>query len=79
VKNRTVSDGTPDALSPGMRGYITEKDFEECEAEFPGICDFYRRMRPKAGTFLELMFAYLHHTVENDDTSCGTAIAAVAA
>jgi hypothetical protein len=42
----------------GMRGYITEKDFEACEREFPGIVSFYRALSVKPRTFLELVYVY---------------------
>jgi hypothetical protein len=41
-----------------MRGYITEKDFEACEQEFPGIVSFYRALSEKPRTFLELVYVY---------------------
>jgi hypothetical protein len=41
-----------------MRGYITEKDFEACEQEFPGIVTLYRALAVKPRTFLELVYVY---------------------
>jgi hypothetical protein len=41
-----------------MRGYITEKDFEACEQEFPGIVSFYRALTVKPRTFLELVYVF---------------------
>jgi hypothetical protein len=43
-----------------MRGYITEMDFEECDAAFPGIVRYYRELKEKPKTFLELFWAYTH-------------------
>ncbi len=43
-----------------MRGYITEMDFEECDEAFPGIVGFYRELKDKPKTFLELFWAYTH-------------------
>jgi hypothetical protein len=43
-----------------MRGYITEIDFEECDEEFPGIVHYYRELKDKPRTFLELLWAYTH-------------------
>jgi hypothetical protein len=42
-----------------MRGLVTERDFEEAEACFPGIVRFYRQMPQKPRTFLDLMRLYL--------------------
>jgi hypothetical protein len=41
-----------------MSGFITEKNFAECEQEFPGIVGFYRSLSDKPRTFLELVFLY---------------------
>jgi hypothetical protein len=43
-----------------MRGLITECDFEECECAFPGIVRYYREMKEKPETFLELLWAFMH-------------------
>jgi hypothetical protein len=53
-------DGTDDAPSPVMSGFITERNFDECEEAFPGIAAFYRQLIQKPRTFLELVFAFLH-------------------
>jgi hypothetical protein len=45
-------------MGSSMRGYITEKDFAECEQEFPGIVSFYRTLAVKPRTFLELVYVY---------------------
>jgi hypothetical protein len=42
-----------------MRGFITEKNFDECEEAFPGIVAFYQRLAAKPRTFLELVHAFL--------------------
>jgi hypothetical protein len=53
--------GTADAPTKGMmRGMITERDFEECECAFPGIVRYYREMKEKPETFLELLWSFLH-------------------
>ncbi len=43
-----------------MRGYITETDFQECDEAFPGIVRYYRELKDKPKTFLELFWAYTH-------------------
>lgn len=43
-----------------MRGLITECDFEECECAFPGIVRYYRELKVKPETFLELLWGFLH-------------------
>jgi hypothetical protein len=43
-----------------MRGYITETDFAECDEAFPGIVRYYRELKDKPKTFLELFWAYTH-------------------
>jgi hypothetical protein len=56
---RAAMHGTADALAPGMRGFITEANFDECEDAFPGIVEFYRQLPAKPRTFLELVHAFL--------------------
>lgn len=41
-----------------MRGFITELDFEKCEREFPGIVRYYRELKDKPTTFLELLWGF---------------------
>jgi hypothetical protein len=41
-----------------MRGYITETDFQECDEAFPGIVRYYRELKDKPKTFLELFWRY---------------------
>jgi hypothetical protein len=49
------------ALSDGMMyGFITEIDFELCDEAFPGIVRYYRELKDKPRTFLELFWAYTH-------------------
>jgi hypothetical protein len=48
-----------------MSGFITERNFEDAEAAFPGIVRFYRELPMKPRTFLDLMRLYL----ECDDSS----------
>jgi hypothetical protein len=43
-----------------MLGYITETDFQECDEAFPGIARYYRELKDKPKTFLELFWAYTH-------------------
>lgn len=43
-----------------MRGVITERDFEECECAFPGIVRYYRELKVKPETFLELLWGFIH-------------------
>jgi len=42
-----------------MRGVITERDFEECECAFPGIVRYYRELKVKPETFLELLWSFI--------------------
>jgi hypothetical protein len=41
-----------------MGGFITERDFDAAEREFPGIQRLYERLSHKPRTFLELMWSY---------------------
>lgn len=43
-----------------LHGIITEIDFEEVECAFPGIVRYYRELKVKPGTFLELLWAFVH-------------------
>lgn len=45
-----------------MQGFITERDFREAEAEFPGIVQLFSGLEKKPRTFLELFELYIHHT-----------------
>ena len=52
-----------------MRGMITERDFEECECAFPGIVRYYRELKVKPETFLELLWGFI-----NRDCACSEAV-----
>lgn len=41
-----------------MGGLITERDFAEAEAAFPGIVHFYAALSRKPRTFLDLVWLY---------------------
>jgi hypothetical protein len=41
-----------------MRGLITEKDFEKVDECFPGIVHYYRELKEKPRTFLELLWGF---------------------
>ena len=41
-----------------MGGFITERDFDAAEYEFPGIQRLYERLAHKPRTFLELVWTY---------------------
>jgi hypothetical protein len=43
-----------------LRGVITDVDFEECECAFPGIVRYYRELKEKPDTFLELLWGFMH-------------------
>ena len=43
-----------------MRGFITEKDFEKVDECFPGIVRYYRELKDKPKTFLELLYSFTH-------------------
>jgi hypothetical protein len=53
-----------------MRGVITEVDFEECECAFPGIVRYYRELKEKPETFLELLWGFMH-----EGTTCADKLA----
>lgn len=53
-----------------LRGLITEQDFEECECAFPGISRYYRELKVKPETFLELLWAFVHR-----ERSCSETVA----
>jgi hypothetical protein len=50
-----------------MQGFVTERDFEQVEEAFPGICRFYRALIVKPRTFLELVWLY-----SGDENACKT-------
>jgi len=43
-----------------MLGFITERDFEKAEAEFPGIVRLFSSLDKKPKTFLDLFELYVH-------------------
>lgn len=46
-----------------MTGFITERNFEQAELEFPGIVALYEALPVKPATFLELLQRYLADTM----------------
>jgi hypothetical protein len=56
-----------------MRGYITEIDFEKVEQAFPGIVRYYRELKDKPSTFLELVWGFTHR-----DGVCAETVAVAA-
>jgi hypothetical protein len=42
-----------------MRGFITERDFDQAEAEFPGIRALFEACAEKPRTFIDLLARYL--------------------
>jgi hypothetical protein len=53
-----------------MRGYITEIDFEKVDEAFPGIVRYYRELKDKPATFLELVWGFTHR-----EGACAEALA----
>jgi hypothetical protein len=53
-----------------MRGLITECDFDEVECAFPGIVRYYRELKVKPETFLELLWSFIHQ-----DCACSDSVA----
>jgi len=43
-----------------MVGFITERDLDQAEEAFPGICQFFDSLPRKPRTFLELVSWYDH-------------------
>jgi len=43
-----------------LRGLITEIDFDEVDQCFPGIVRYYRELKEKPLTFLELLWGFTH-------------------
>jgi hypothetical protein len=60
ARKRVGFAGISDASSKGMRGLITERDFEAAETEFPGIAELFRNLEQKPKTFLDLFERYIH-------------------
>jgi len=46
-------------MEKSMNGMVTERDFKEAEAAFPGIERFYWRLPRKPPTFLDLLRLFL--------------------
>jgi hypothetical protein len=42
-----------------MSGLVTDLDLDEAEVSFPGIERFYRQLRSKPATFLNLLWLFL--------------------
>jgi hypothetical protein len=53
-------------------GFITERDFDAAEREFPGIQRLYEQLVRKPRTFLELVWQYerLRRRLEGADVGC---------
>jgi hypothetical protein len=47
-----------------MRGFITDSDFDLIDQCFPGIKRYYRDLKEKPKTFLELMWSFTHQEQE---------------
>jgi hypothetical protein len=43
-----------------MLGFITERELDEAETEFPGIVQLFRDLDQKPKTFLDLFERYIH-------------------
>ncbi len=43
-----------------MAGFITERDLEQAEQEFPGIARFFESLTRKPRTFLDLVAMFEH-------------------
>jgi hypothetical protein len=57
---------SPMLMPTVMSGLVTERDFREAEAEFPGIVVFYRQLRRKPATFLDLLRLFFAATVVDE-------------
>ena len=60
-----------------MRGYITECDFKEVESAFPGIVHYYRELKTKPTTFLELLWGFTHQDCTCAETLQVATVAAI--
>ncbi len=56
-----------------MRGFITESDFDKVDECFPGIVRYYRELKEKPRTFLELLWDFTHQ-----QCSCAEAVVVAA-
>ncbi len=43
----------------GFSGFISEKNWKEIEEAFPGIYNYYKKLREKPKTFLELQWRFV--------------------
>ena len=43
-----------------MSGFITERDLEQADQEFPGILRFFQQLPRKPRTFLDLLAQFEH-------------------
>jgi hypothetical protein len=50
-----------------MRGYITELDFQAVDEAFPGIVRYYRELKHKPQTFLELLWGFTHQECDGSE------------
>ncbi len=62
-----------------MGGFITERDFDAAETEFPGIQRLYESLAQKPRTFLELVWKYEGRTERRPDTATRTGTSAASA
>jgi hypothetical protein len=53
-----ISIALPDVV---LRGLVTDRDLQVVDQAFPGILGYYRSLRHKPGTFLELVWGFLEH------------------
>jgi hypothetical protein len=47
-----------------MSGLVTDIDLDEADVAFPGIARFYRGLRCKPPTFLNLLWLFLHRSAQ---------------
>jgi hypothetical protein len=59
-----------------MMGFITERDLEQAEKEFPGIEAFFGSLANKPRTFLELVAAFEHWSESSStlESAAGSAV-----
>jgi hypothetical protein len=69
-----VCAGIADARAMVMRGFITERNFEQAETEFPGIVALYEHMTVKPPTFLDLVRVYLEEPTTRDDAEPASSV-----
>ena len=49
-----------------MQGFITERDLDQADHEFPGIAAYFAALADKPRTFLELVAEFDHWTSEHE-------------